>query len=97
MKREDACQAIYDNKSIEIEYDGFRRVVEVHAVGVNTRENEVMRVYQVSGDSSSGTLGWKILKLDKALFLNSGIEKSCAPRPKYKRDDKAMTRIFCQV
>jgi hypothetical protein len=73
-------------------------MVEVHAVGASKDDNEIMRVWQVSGGSvSHEPIGWKLLRLDEARGVTVTNDSSAAPRPDYKRDDRAMQRILCQL
>jgi hypothetical protein len=93
-----ACEALHAGKRLELRYDGFIRVVEVHAVGTTKDSNEIMRVFQVRGGSNSfESQGWKIMRLDEALSALVIDEKSEAPRTGYKRGDKAMKVIRCQL
>lgn len=93
-----ACEALAAKNRLEIRYDGFIRVVEVHAVGTTSEGNPVMRAWQVRGGSKSGnTTGWKLLSLEKTWSYCILDEESCTPRPKYKRGDKAIAHIRCQV
>lgn len=91
------CEALKAGKRFEISYDGFCRVVEVHAVGATKDGNEVMRVWQVRGGSNTGEQGWKLLRLDKANGGKVLEEISHAPRPGYEREDSHMITIACQV
>lgn len=48
---------------LRLQYDGFQRIVEIHAVGISTANNPCMRVWQVRGGSVSGEpVGWKMVK-----------------------------------
>lgn len=92
------CDALASKKRLQITYDGSSRVVEVHAVGVTVEGNPVMRVWQVRGGSKSGNItGWKLLSLDKTWSFAILDEDSVAPRVGYKRDDKAIAVIRCQI
>lgn len=83
---------------LEIRYDGFARLVEVHAVGFSSEGHALMRVWQVSGGSSSGERsGWKLLRLDEASSYGVSNSVSQAPRSGYKRGDKAMPTIVCEL
>lgn len=83
---------------LELRYDGFTRVVEVHAVGVSTAGNPCMRVFQVRGGSISGEpVGWKLMTFDKAFSMHLTQEISQAPRQGYARNDRGMSRIFWQI
>lgn len=93
-----ACKALKSRQRFELRYNGFVRVVEVHAVGFSKNNDPVARVWQVSGGSAgTETVGWKLLRLDQStggVVLN---EASEAPRPGYKPGDRAMTRIVCEL
>jgi hypothetical protein len=93
-----ACQALSTGCILQLVYEGYFRMVEVHAVGLTKDGNEVMRVWQVSGGSvSNEPVGWKLLRVDEATGAVITKERSAAPRPGYKRDDKAMQRVLCQL
>ena len=93
-----ACDALRQGKRLAITYDGCARIVEVHAVGLSTAENPVMRVWQVSGGSASREhTGWKLLRLDKTWRYAITEEISDAPRPKYKHGDRDIAAIRCQI
>lgn len=44
-----ACQALMANRCLEIRYDGYCRIVEVHACGQTKEGHQVMRIWQVRG------------------------------------------------
>ena len=92
------CEAIRTKKCLEVIYDGFWRVVEVHAVGLSRDGNPVMRVWQIRGGSKSGELpGWRLLRLDEARGGSLTDETSLAPRDGYQRNDSHIPRIKCQI
>ena len=92
------CRALNEGKRLELRYDGFSRVVEVHAVGCSNAGHNIMRVYQVRGGSESNErVGWKIFRLDEASSAHILDERSEVPRSDYKRGDKAMSRMFCEL
>jgi hypothetical protein len=92
------CEALSTGKVLELRYDGFFRCVEVHAVGFTKDNNAIMRVWQTAGGSvSNEPVGWKLLRLDEAGGAAITAERSLAPRPGYKRNDRAMQRIICQL
>lgn len=97
MRVELACQALRDRKCLELRYDGWSRIVEVHAAGFTKEGNGVMRVWQTQGGSKSGVKGWKLLRLDEVVSGHICADSSNAPRLGYKRGDKAMSRIVCQL
>jgi hypothetical protein len=93
-----ACDAIGQGKRLELRYDGWTRIVEVHTVGISTAGNPVMSVWQVRGGSNSNEpVGWKLMRLDEALSAHVIDEKSEAPRRGYKRNASGFQRITCQL
>ena len=94
-----ACAALAARKCLRLQYGGFQRVVEVHAVGKSRKGHGLARVYQVSGGSRSGKpVDWKIFRLDEAANAAIADEVSYAPRREYKRGDRAMLGgIKCQL
>jgi len=93
-----SCKALQTGKRLKINYNGYDRIVEVHAVGHTKAHHDIMRVWQVSGGSRSGvSVGWKLFRLDAASNLVLTAEASSAPRFEYRRGDKAMADIFCQL
>jgi hypothetical protein len=93
------CEALAAKKRLELRYDGFSRVVEVHAVGLSKERHWLMRVWQVRGGSvHNEPVGWKMMRLDEGYSAHIFDEESMAPRPGYKRGDRAMeSGIKCQV
>jgi len=93
-----ACSALRAGKVLELRYDGFGRSVEVHAVGFSKEGHKLMRVWQIRGGSDSGEpMGWKLMRLDEVQAAIATGENSLAPRAGYRRSDRAMTRIICQL
>ncbi|MBA1158925.1 hypothetical protein [Microvirga mediterraneensis] len=93
-----AVDALRSGRRLEIRYDGYIRVVEVHACGYTPKGHAVMRVWQVRGGSVSGErAGWKLLRLDETRGLQILDEPSEAPRPQYKKGDRDMARILAQI
>lgn len=98
MTTQEACQALKNNRRLEIRYDGYARVVEVHAVGKSKEGHGLMRVWQVRGGSVSGErAGWKLLRLDETCGHALLDEESDAPHPGYKRGDAAIATIVCRI
>lgn len=93
----DIINAINDKNLIEFYYEGGNRVVEPHTYGITTADNEGLRAYQISGYSSSGKMGWKMFDLSKAkriVILSKSFNKT---RQGYKKGDKGMKKIFCEL
>jgi hypothetical protein len=93
-----ARDAIVKKLCLELTYDGFVRVVEVHAVGESNAGHIVMRVWQVEGGSvSNERVGWKMLLLDEIRSLAICATASKAPRAGFKRGDRQMRKIFAEI
>ena len=93
-----ACEALRSGHVLELQYDGYVRLVEVHAVGFTKDDNPITRVLQVSGGSlSNEPVGWKLLRLDEATGAVVTHQKSLAPRPGYKPGDPVMQQMTCQL
>ena len=98
MWEQTACEALRSGHVLQLQYDGYSRAVEVHAVGFTKDDNPIMRVWQVAGGSvSNEPVGWKLLRLDEATGAFITNQKSLAPRFGYKPGDPVMKVIQCQI
>jgi hypothetical protein len=89
--------AVSDRKVLAFEYDGLPRLVEPHAVGLNKKGQLILRAFQITGGSASGSIAWKLFTLEKATNLQLVDLTSHAPRSGYKAGDKAMTQILAEL
>lgn len=90
------CNAIRNKNIIEFIYDGENRTVEPHCYGFTTKENEAIRAYQIAGYSSSGKMGWKLYDLSKAKNMKV-LDETFNVRGDYKKGDKGMSSIYCEI
>lgn len=88
--------AIKQTQILEFIYDGENRIVEPHCYGLTTKGNEAIRAYQIDGFSSSGKMGWKMYDLSKAEDICL-LDETFEIRDDYKKGDKGMSRIFCEL
>ena len=91
------CNAIKNMQTLSFTYKGFRRVVEPHTYGADTKGHEALRAFQTSGGSESGELGWKLFHVTEMHGLTSQQATFSGPRPGYKRGDKGFSSIRCQL
>lgn len=92
------CQAIREKRLLSFSYKGHNRVVEPHAHGVSTANNECLRCYQVSGGSVTGKVpGWKMMTTNRINGLSITDDTFDNPRDGYKKNDSAMDRIYCEL
>jgi predicted DNA-binding transcriptional regulator YafY len=60
------CSAIKSKQLIQFNYEDSTRIVEPYCYGVSGAGNEVLRAYQVKGQSKSGNpVGWKLFSASK--------------------------------
>jgi len=92
------CNAIKNLTCLQVVYGGYTRLVEPHTYGISSKDNESVRVWQVSGGSESGEYtGWKIMTVDKIERMVATDIPSEAPRPDYKMGDPFMAHIICEI
>ena len=98
MIHNSAIAAFNAGVRLELRYDGFNRIVEVHAIGISTAGNPCMRVWQVRGGSvSNEPVGWKMMTLDKAFSMHMTEEVAQVPRQGYAKNDRGMRTIHAQL
>ena len=91
-------EAITKRLRVELTYDGFARVAEVHAYGQSSKGHDLMRVWQVRGGSAHHEpVGWKLLRLDESRGVQLTVEAAQVPRPDYRRGDKDLSVIYSQL
>jgi len=91
------CSAITQKRVVQFYYEEELRIVEPHCHGLTTAGNDGLRAYQIGGYSSSGNMGWKMYDLGKAKKIQILLDNFKGPRPGYKRNDKGMSKIYCQL
>lgn len=90
--------AIENSRIIEFQYDGETRIVEPHCYGSTSKNNEVLRAYQIGGFSSTNTMEWKLFSVSKISNIKI-LENNFTTRQKegYKQNDKAMSVIYKEL
>jgi hypothetical protein len=91
-----ACEALDKGRCLEIGYDTFTRIVEVHRVGVSRAGEHILSGWQIRGPANE-RVGWKLLNLDEPVTLTLTNIPSQAPRPDYRRGAKQFIGIICQL
>lgn len=91
------AEAIKHRNLLELRYRGYSRLVQPYAYGRDKGGDEILRCYQTSGGSESGErAGWKLLKV-RDVFMPVLTKETFTIRSEYRRGDKAMIFIFCEV
>lgn len=98
MRNSQICSAIEGMQTLSFTYHGYSRTVEPHAYGVDSQGHDVIRAYQIGGNSESGEYrGWKLFHVAEMRGLTVQQNTFATPRNGYKRGDKGMARIYCQL
>jgi len=72
-------EAMSEKKLLSFDYDGYHRIVEPHVYGMKNERNGML-VYQVRGQSSQGTLGYRRMYLGKIANMKVLDEKFLGQR-----------------
>ncbi len=91
-----ACAALESGKCLEVQYETFSRIVEVHRVGISPQGGHILSGWQIRGLANERP-GWKLLNLDEAVALTLTDIASRAPRPDYRRGAKQFIGVICQL
>ncbi|MEA9415424.1 hypothetical protein [Flavobacterium sp. PL02] len=94
---QEIIEAIENKNLVEFNYDDELRIVEPHCYGLSTKNNEILRAYQVDGYSSSGKMGWKLYDLAKAEDINILEDSFERSRNGYNQGDKSMSTIYSEL
>jgi hypothetical protein len=87
------CDAITNRKRILLIYSEKERIVEPQCYGISTRDKEVLRAFQIGGESYEEKL-FEVNKIQFFTVLNEGFN---SPGPNYRKGDSAMKTIFCEL
>jgi hypothetical protein len=90
--------AIRNRNVLEFSYNGLYREVEPHAYGLSHTNKEVIRCYQTSGCSSSEVVPcWRLMEVYQIMGLTVTPRHFVGTRPGYRKGDKSMSIIFCEL
>lgn len=90
--------AVREMRLLQFTYDGHHRIVETHAYGITTAGHEAIRCYQVAGSGSDGaSTGWHLMLESKVIGLEALDECFHQPRPGYRKGDRGMSTIYCEL
>ena len=72
-----------------------KRFVEIYCYGTSLIGNDVVRVYQIGGDTKTIQPGWKLFRVDRMDNLRKLSGTFSEPRPLFNpTGDKDMTKIY---
>lgn len=92
------AQAISTRHLLTLQYDGFTRLVEPHAYGMDKAGHEKLLCWQVAGGSASGgPAGWKLLAVSDIRATTMSAALFASPRAGYKPLALPMSRIYARL
>ena len=93
MNNPTICQAIDGMFLLQITYDNKIRLVEPHAYGVDKAGDELLRAWQQTPSPDD----WRTFRVDRMTAVAITKIRFSGPHKDYARNDKAMTKIYCQL
>ena len=91
------CDAIENKRHLAFNYNGLPREIEPHAHGISSKGKEIVRGYQTGGQSSSGSLEWRLWDVAKMESLRVCQSTFATRRPGYVRGDSQMQPVHCEL
>lgn len=91
-----ACTALEKGCCLELHYDGWSRMAEVHAVGFDADDRSLILAWLTEAHNDRDPAGWQLLYLDETRKVAVSGYFSEAPRPGYIPDDR-MVKILCAL
>ena len=89
--------AVEQRRLLKLAYTAGNRIVEPHVYGVDGDDQELLRCYQIGGESvSQERYGWKLLR-DDDISRVEVLDVHFVPRPDYNPEDPAIRRPFARV
>ena len=85
--------AIRKRRRLRFTYNDKIRIAEPQCYGIGVKGTELLRVHQIKGGSQHEPL-FDVSKIESLVVLD---EVFTQPGPNYKKNDSAMTTIFCQL
>lgn len=89
--------AIAQQRLLAIRYGARDRVVEPHCYGLNTRNEAVLRAYQIEDETSGFDRGgWRLFSCEKIETL-AVLPRAFMPRVEYRPDDRAIEIFLARL
>ena len=94
---EQLVRAVLDHRTVNLVYEGLRRVVEPHLVGIHAAGEPMVAAFQTGGFSHSGDLpGWRTFITTKVESVDPR-EETFTPRSDCERMAEGMAEIFART
>lgn len=94
MIQQNLIQAINAMMVIEFRYNGSRRIVEPHALGINNRGKLTLCAWQLSGGSGND---WRDYHVERISELVVSEDAFAEPRPGFNPNDKTLKTVICSL
>ncbi|MBA3555555.1 MAG: WYL domain-containing protein [Gemmatimonadales bacterium] len=95
---EQAVRATLEHRALSFDYQGLRRTVEPHLVGIHETGEALLVAYQTGGGSKSGDVpGWRTFATDKMEAVEIADQLFPSPRPDFNLTAHAMVEIFARA
>lgn len=89
--------AVEQRRLLKFAYSAGSRIVEPHAYGLDGGGRELLRCYQLAGESASGgRAGWKLLRAGDITAVEV-LDVCFAPRAGYNTDDPLIHHVVARV
>jgi len=85
--------AIQNRSKLRFTYKDSMRLVEPYTYGCNFKGNDVLRAFQIDGDTQNE---WKLFSVDKIELLEES-NSFALNRDSYTRGDSAMQNIYIEI
>jgi hypothetical protein len=94
---EQLVRATLDHRTVNLVYEGLRRVVEPHLVGIHEAGEPMVAAFQTGGFSHSGDLpGWRTFITTKVESVDPR-EETFTPRSDCERMAEGMVEFFART
>ena len=90
-------RAVLEHRTVTLVYEGLRRVVEPHLIGIHEAGEPMVAAFQTGGFSHSGDLpGWRTFMTMKVESVDLR-EETFTPRSDCERMAEGMVEIFART
>jgi hypothetical protein len=94
---EHLVRAVLDHRTVNLVYEGLRRIVEPHLIGIHEAGEPMVAAFQTGGFSHSGDLpGWRTFITTKVESVDLR-EETFTPRSDAGRMAEGMAEVFARV
>lgn len=92
------CDAIRSRRLLRFIYEGYERVLEPHAYGINTQNHEMLSGYLVGGWSATETEpGWRNYLVRDMYDLQALVESFEGPRAGFNPVNERFHQVYCRL